>query len=222
MATQVEDVITQVPHVYVQSRFCDTALSNAQFTAESTGSSKSRAVLWSTQRTCIVLRRRSQWISVRAQAPQQLNRTVFPFHLEAKTAAPERFLHFSDFAYWLFTLRWLILNLFCLINYLSALPSVPRLDWALWIIYCYSCWSDQRITTTVLSWVGELPVLGLRRWLDNKWWRDDRFRMYPWSSEGSSRQKSPVRWVAVLRPALTADRRHVLITQQQQQQQSVL
>lgn len=160
--------------------------------------------------------------SVSELRQQQLNRTVFPFHLEAKTAAPERFLHFSDFAYWLFTLRWLILNLFCLINYLSALPSVPRLDWELWIIYCYSCWSDQRITTTVLSWVGELPVLGLRRWLDNKWWRDDRFRMYPWSSEGSSRQKSPVRWVAVLRPALTADRRHVLITQQQQQQQSVL
>lgn len=30
------------------------------------------------------------------------------------------------------------------------MPSVPRLDWALWIIDCYSCWSDQRITTTAL------------------------------------------------------------------------
>lgn len=43
------------------------------------------------------------------------------------------------------------------------MPSVPILDWALWIIDCYSCWSDQRITTTGLRWV-EADALC---WLDN-------------------------------------------------------
>lgn len=43
------------------------------------------------------------------------------------------------------------------------MPSVPILDWALWIIDCYSCWSDQRITTTGLHWV-EADALC---WLDN-------------------------------------------------------